>query len=269
MQDSKKNHRKKFRSRYRWLSVVFLICIILIFSFNKYNQKNDLIITDYKTIIGSENDTIVAIIDSGIDDDILEHLGSRVTSTYNATDNSSNVNDYNGHGSSIASLIAYNDADFYQGINVFSNLIIIKVVDDFGLIKPEYISKGIIYAADNGANVINISLGMYDYSTEVEYAIEYAHNSNVIVVSPFSDGISDVELYPSRFEGVISVGVYGDSNLSNQTIQSIECMAQSTEIEVVMIIEGVKSIQTTSGISYTTAICTGFISLKLNREEVK
>ncbi len=67
------------------------------------------------------------------------------------------------------------------------------------------IADGIYYAVDNGASIINISIGGYTKSLYVEYAIDYAYSRGVLVIAAAgNDGISNYS-YPAALRNVISV----------------------------------------------------------------
>lgn len=71
-----------------------------------------------------------------------------------------------------------------------------------------YIIKGLIYAADNGARVINISSGSYRYSQSYKDALQYAVDKGAIVVCSAGNSGSDTPVYPAAYDiaGLISVG---------------------------------------------------------------
>ena len=66
-------------------------------------------------------------------------------------------------------------------------------------------SAGIRYAADQGADVVNMSLGGWGYSNHYLEAIQYAREKNeVLVAATGNDGANKLK-YPARYDGVISV----------------------------------------------------------------
>jgi cell division septation protein DedD len=68
------------------------------------------------------------------------------------------------------------------------------------------IANGIIWATDNGAQVINMSLGGPTYSQTLEDAVNYAWNHGVVIVAAAGNSNSTTAFYPAFFTNVIAVG---------------------------------------------------------------
>jgi hypothetical protein len=155
---------------------------------------------------GSPSITI-AILDTGIKEDDY-CFKEKIVKKYNTLDGSENVSDVVGHGTWVSSICTGRE-DVKRnifGICPKAKLIVIKVTDKNNECDPENLSKGIKYAADNGAKIINISLGTNKYSYNLKKSIQYAITKGSIVVSCSGNYNNDVLLYPSQFHGVISVG---------------------------------------------------------------
>src|SRR5262245_8981071 len=92
--------------------------------------------------------------------------------------------DYSGHGTFVAGLIAgsWNDKDGMAGVNSFARLMILKAAMNFGHTRASFISEAIAYAADNGARVINLSIGGKETSEVAQVAIDYAYAKGVVIV---------------------------------------------------------------------------------------
>lgn len=74
------------------------------------------------------------------------------------------------------------------------------------------IAAAIIYAADNGADVVNMSFGFNYRSDLIEDAIEYAHNKGLVLcASSGNDGTYNL-VYPAGYETTITVGSSNDSD---------------------------------------------------------
>jgi subtilisin family serine protease len=138
----------------------------------------------------------VAVIDSGIDDTHPEFAG-RILAEKSFVGGS--VADTQGHGTFVAGEIAAatNNALGIAGIAFPAELLIAKVVEPDGTISPDVEARAIRWAVDQGARVINLSLGgLRDpghperdtYSRQEEQAIEYARSSNVVVVAAVGNG---------------------------------------------------------------------------------
>lgn len=148
---------------------------------------------------------LVAVLDSGIDRD-HEDLNGKVVAEVNFTDGPTSHDIY-GHGTHIAGIIAAisNNGIGITGLIPGSRLMNVKVVDDQGRCEAALVAKGIIWAADNGASVINISLEFRESSSELEDAINYAWSrGSVIIASAGNDG-RELSIYPAYYERCIAV----------------------------------------------------------------
>ncbi|MFZ5573298.1 MAG: S8 family serine peptidase [Thermodesulfobacteriota bacterium] len=76
------------------------------------------------------------------------------------------------------------------------------------VLSSSHVAKGVIYAADNGARVINISSGSDRYSNSYKAALEYAASKGVLIVCSAGNEGSGSLVYPAAYDipGLISVG---------------------------------------------------------------
>ncbi|GAI83419.1 unnamed protein product, partial [marine sediment metagenome] len=125
-------------------------------------------------ITAGESDILVAILDTGIDQNHPD-LEGKVVSSINFT-SSPTADDLNGHGTHIAGIIAAAtyDANDSRGIAYNCSLMNVKVADDNGWCNSDAVAKGLVWAIDNGAKVINISLTITKPSPALEKAVNYA-----------------------------------------------------------------------------------------------
>ncbi|MFC1946568.1 S8 family serine peptidase [Chloroflexota bacterium] len=155
---------------------------------------------------------VVAVIDTGIDAG-HEALYSVVASEINFTDSPEGALDKYGHGTPIAGIIAANSDNNpgVQGIVSNCRLLNVKVVDDRGRYDMSDLVDGILWAVDNGANVINISIVSGEKSTELEMAIDYAWQNGVIIVAAAGNGGTNIPVYPAAYEHCIAVTAVDDN----------------------------------------------------------
>ncbi|MEJ6622794.1 MAG: S8 family serine peptidase [Opitutae bacterium] len=142
----------------------------------------------------------VAILDSGIDrrNSNLDGVQIQEIDLIGGSDMS------RGHGTAIASIIAGNEKG-QLGLSPSASLLSIRVLDSQGEGDSFTVAKGIIKAADQGAQVINLSLGGSSGGTVLKNAIEYAHQKGAVVVAAVgNEGVEGVS-YPAKFEKVIGV----------------------------------------------------------------
>lgn len=115
--------------------------------------------------------------------------------------------DDQGHGTNVAGIIgaeATNDIG-YAGVDWYAKLMICKILEnDEGFYS--WWTDAIYYAVDNGANVLNMSVGGSGFSAMMEEAIDYAHDNGVLVVACMMNEDSDVVYYPAGYTNTIAVG---------------------------------------------------------------
>jgi subtilisin family serine protease len=125
----------------------------------------------------------IAIVDSGVDVSAPD-IGAKQPLTYNAIDNSRDVTDTVGHGTFVASLAAgsASNGEGVAGIAGEARLIAIKA-SAAGMFTDFELAAAIAYAVDNGAKVINLSLGGTRSSQTEVRALQYAAAKDVLVVA--------------------------------------------------------------------------------------
>jgi thermitase len=152
-----------------------------------------------------DSEVIVAILDTGIDKD-HEDLRGVVVAEMNFVD-STTPSDINGHGTHIAGIIAANSNNDkgIAGLAPGACLMNLKVADDAGLCRSKDVARGIVWAVDMGAKVINISLEIVDPSEDVARAVEYAWGKGALVVAAAGNNGSDTPVYPAGYEHTLAV----------------------------------------------------------------
>ncbi|NOS83723.1 MAG: S8 family serine peptidase [Ignavibacteria bacterium] len=127
---------------------------------------------------------------------------------YNFAYDNPNVKDDGGHGTNIAGTIgATTNNDLgYAGIDQKCKLMICKNLDDENLGEYSWWSASLYYASNNGARVINMSEGGYDYSKTLENAIKYAQDAGCIIVASMMNKNNGDTYYPASFKNVLAVG---------------------------------------------------------------
>jgi subtilisin family serine protease len=122
---------------------------------------------------------------------------------------SSDVSDDDGHGTFVAGIVgaATNNAQGVAGTADGVVLMPVKVLACTGGGTAADIAAGILYAAENGASVINMSFGGHLESHTIRDAIETAHDDYgvVLVAAVGNTGIQEVS-FPGVLEEVIAVG---------------------------------------------------------------
>ncbi|MBF2016266.1 MAG: peptidase S8 [Rivularia sp. T60_A2020_040] len=172
---------------------------------------------------------VVAVLDTGVDsnhDDLKQNIwinqgeipnngkdddgNGYIDDVYgwNFDGNNNNTIDVDGHGTHVSGTIAGTKNDFgVTGIAYDAQIMPVKVLDDFGSGSTTAVANGIYYAADNGADVINLSLGGSFPSFGIERAIQYAHSKGVIVVMAAGNSSGETPLYPARYADKYGIAV--------------------------------------------------------------
>ena len=143
--------------------------------------------------------TVVAVVDTGVDLDHREFQG-RIVGGYDFVGNDSVADDGHGHGTHVAGIIAAaNDGRGVTGAAYSASIMPIRVLDDSGSGSTTDVVAGIRFAADNGADVINLSLGGGGSSRAMADAVQYASDlGSVVVMAAGNSGGSSPE-YPAAY----------------------------------------------------------------------
>lgn len=154
---------------------------------------------------GGNANIIVAILDTGIDKD-HEDLAGAIVAEVNFAE-SPMLDDINGHGTHIAGIIAAtnNNGKGIAGLAPGVCLMNVKVADDIGRCQAADLARGIFWAVENGADVINISLELAEPSGDVARAIEYAWSRGALVIAAAGNNGSNIAVYPAGYENTIAV----------------------------------------------------------------
>ncbi len=155
--------------------------------------------------ITTENrEILVAVLDTGIDAK-HEDLKGKVLAEVNFTD-SPTPHDIYGHGTHTAGIIAAsNNGIGITGVAPESRLMNVKVADDMGWCQASVVALGIIWAVDNGALVINISVEIREPSAELEEAVNYAWSQGAVVIAPAGNKGGQSPVYPAFYANCIAV----------------------------------------------------------------
>ena len=176
----------------------------------------------YKDFSGVTGDGVtIAVVDTGVDLDHPEFAG-RIVPGYDFVDNDAIAEDGNGHGTHVAGTIAGAfDGNGITGVAYDANIMPIRVLDDDGSGYLSDITAGIRFAADNNADVINLSLGGGGFNSSMYEAIQYASKSGSVVVMASGNEYANTPAYPAYYsiDYGIAVGAvdinYNVANFSN------------------------------------------------------
>jgi thermitase len=177
------------------------------------NTKGDISVTGSKAdadvdaveawTFASGNGIKVAVLDSGVD---LDHpdINPKVVLRANFSGAATNEDKY-GHGTHVAGIVAASHNSFgVAGVCPGCTILAGKVLDDRGIGSSSGLANGINWAVSNGAQVINMSIGVRASRT-LETAINNAWSKGVVLVAAAGNGGNQTKIYPAGYPNVIAV----------------------------------------------------------------
>jgi|GEM_PF-4983231 len=162
---------------------------------------------------------VVAVIDTGVNLAHEDMQGIWTDYKYNVIANDENyegdykytgpddvVDDF-GHGTHVAGLIAAVRGNHIgvTGVAPDAKIMPIKLFDGTGFTEVAYLAAAVHAAVDNGADILNMSLGSEYHASLEEKAINYALNNGCVVVAAAGNETLNFTEYPAGYDGVISV----------------------------------------------------------------
>lgn len=154
----------------------------------------------------------VAVIDTGVTK-VPDLEQTKFVKGYDFVNDKEEATDDNGHGTHVAGTIAQSTNNNYgvAGVAYEANIMPLKVLSAYGGGTVADIAEAIRFAADNNADVINLSLGGGGESQVLKEAVDYAYSKGVVVVAAAGNENRNSASYPARFPHVISVAATGPS----------------------------------------------------------
>jgi len=176
-----------------------------LYSEYQWNLPEIMTETGWKVTKGSP-DIVVAVLDTGVQSDHPD-LKGRLVKGVNIVDPSADPEDDVGHGTHVAGIIAaeVNNNEGVAGMTWYTKIMPVKVLDDTGAGSTYSVAEGIIWATDNGAHVINMSLGNYAQAEFLHDAIKYAHDNGVVLVAASGNDNTERPGFPAAYPEVLAV----------------------------------------------------------------
>jgi subtilisin family serine protease len=122
--------------------------------------------------------------------------------------NTNNPWDDDGHGTFVAGLIAAaaHNGKGIAGINWGAQIMPLKIMNVFGKGRAFHVARAILYAADHGAKVINLSLEADELSKTDQFAIDYAYAKGALIVVAAGNQAVDTDGHgPAGMQHVLTV----------------------------------------------------------------
>ncbi|GGN50014.1 subtilisin family serine protease [Actinoplanes campanulatus] len=170
-------------------------------------------------------DVTVAVVDTGVT--AVSEIAGRVLPGYDFVNDDADPADDHGHGTMAATVIAAagDDGTGIAGLCWTCRILPVKVLGADGSGGHDDIAEGIVYAVDQGADIINLSLGGPEGSTILSEAVTYAAGHGVVVVAAAGNEGVTTPVYPAAYPKAIAVagstatdGRYDWSNYSGSWV---------------------------------------------------
>ncbi len=159
-------------------------------------------------VVKNTSSQVIAVLDTGVDthhEDLVGHL----TTSYDAVVPGRTMTDIEGHGTMVAGIAAANTNNTIgvAGAAWSGKIMPVKVFRTDGYAYDSEIARGVRWAADHGARIINLSLGgKAPDGTIMHDAIIYATSKGVLVVAAAGNSGDATPHYPAAFPEVLAVG---------------------------------------------------------------
>jgi thermitase len=219
------------------------------------------------------SNVVVAVLDTGID---AAHpdLNDKLAAGYDFISNDTTPQDGFGHGTHVAGIAVGETNNGSEdslpdtasvGYADTIKVMPIKVCDDNGSCPTDAIVNGIRFAADNGARVINLSLGGPEISQAEIDAIDYAHNQKgVLIVASAGNSNTTTKSYPAAHEPVMAIAATnssdGRASYSNYGADWVDLAAPGGQMSTYDDPGGIYSTMPTYGVYLTSCRAMGLLS---------
>jgi subtilisin family serine protease len=217
--------------------------------------------TAWDTTTGSSTQ-VVAVIDSGVRASHPDLVG-KVLVGYDFVANDNDANDENGHGTGVAGTLSpgSNNQIGVCGVAWANPILPVRVLDANGSGNYSAIANGIIYAADRGAKVINLSLGGTSSSRALQDAINYAWNKQCVIVAAAGNNGSNVAFYPAACTNVVAVSATNASDTRPTWSNFGSYVDVSAPGVDILSVYGTDQYAAWNGTSFSSPVASGVIAL--------
>ncbi len=199
--------------------------------------------------MGELTNVTVAVIDTGVCMSHEDLVGRVLDNGYDFVDNDDDPEDVFGHGCPVAGIIAAN-IDNGIGIAGFapnSSILPVRVLGPSGSGSMADVAAGIVYAADEGADIINLSLGSMVGSQVTKDAVDYAVEKGVTVIASAGNSGGALPGYPARYENVVAVGAVDPNGArSSFSNKGGDIWAPGRDVHTIHLDNGYKALNGTS-----------------------
>lgn len=158
-------------------------------------------------------DVIIAVVDTGVQGTHPD-LSAKMVPGYDFVSGDNAPDDGHGHGTHVAGTAAAmtNNGTGGAGTCPACSIMPVRVLDNNGSGTLANVANGITWAADNGAHVINLSLGGTSGTTTLENAVNYAWNKGVLLACAAGNSNTSSASYPAYYANCLAVASTNSSD---------------------------------------------------------
>ncbi len=248
-----------------FLTIIIVTSIFVLYLLNNQETSTQIIVQreGLKELIdeGLTGENVkIAVIDTGINQELLDYFSSNNYSYYNSTNDSNEIIDEHSHGSWITCIMkCISSDDNSKGLIPDSSFIFIKVQDANGRIEAEYLSSAIRYAREKEVDIINLSVGTLINYNSIESEIEKAISEGIIILAAYG---SDEEMYPARYENVYSVATFSTEN-------NADIVVDASVFELDQLINTIHNYSENPTSSFSCAVVTSYVALLIEKSKIE
>ena len=178
---------------------------------------------------------VVAVVDSGVAYAAEDLAATNIQGGWDCVNDDADPSDDNAHGTHVTGTVAQstNNGVGVAGVAFNCTIMPVKVLDANGSGTAADLAEGLYHAANNGAKVINMSLGWpvrgsraFDPGATVHNAVIYAYNADVTIVCSSGNAGKGVVAYPAAYPECIAVG----ATRYDETRASYSCYGAALDI---------------------------------------
>ncbi len=175
------------------------------------------------------------------------------------------------HGTAVSSVIAARTDNKIgiAGIAPDCRLVGLRALDALGNGESDDIAAAIIYAADNGVQILNLSFGDTYSSRLLHDAVAYAASKNVLIISSSGNDGNDARHYPSDYDECVSVGMTALDENDHEIVDSRSSHGEGLDIIApgvdIPVLAAGNRYQTLSGTSFSAPATAAVAALLLSR----
>ncbi|MBN1258849.1 S8 family serine peptidase, partial [Candidatus Peregrinibacteria bacterium] len=153
-----------------------------------------------------DDNVIIAVLDTGLDYSRADGP-ENIVPGYDFINGDNDPRDDHGHGTYMAGIIAAgtDNGTGIAGVCPGCSVMPVKVIDGSGMGTYADVAAGIVWAADNGAKIINLSIGGLAYSQALWEAVLYAQSKGAFIIAAGGNWGTNAPVYPAAYPDVIGV----------------------------------------------------------------